>query len=414
MGSTPLDILKARPWATNTQYRGGIDIVSVNGYLVMAQADHISGTYVTDVGAGLWKLYAQAQNKWINGGLDFWQRGTTSSLSSSTGAAYLADRLQYNVGGTNRSITASQSSSLIPTLAQSKYQSSYSYQFTMNAAASSFAAGDYIMPLLYPIEGQDYASMHGQQVTLSFWFYATVPGTYSLSLRNASVNRNYTTTFTQSFATTWQFQAITLTLDSAGTWAFDNTAGMYVVIGAVTGSTYQASTLNAWQNGNFLSASTATNWMATNGAQINVTQIMLNLGPAPSPVFQRAAPTIQAELGMCQRYYSTSIQSGYTVSNFPAGSISGNVMIASGINDLAGTVQFPVPLRAAPTSTFKIYSSNNRTLGSVRDTTTGTDVTISSYPTSPTDKTVCWFLQGSNGFTTGRAYSFQWTADAEL
>lgn len=118
------------------------------------------------------------------------------------------------------------------------------------------------------------------------------------------------------------------------------------------------------------------------------------------------------ELGLCQRYYATSIPKGYTITNFPTGA-DGAHMIASGSNDLFGYVPFPLEMRAAPTT--YIYSSTNRASGKVRNGATGTDHTISSYqPQSDNNKNLVYFSGVSSATSAGQHFTFHYVASAEL
>lgn len=254
------------------------------------------------------------RNEVINGNFDFWQRvetATTTVNTTATTSGYTADMFGYNSGGsTNKNYSIVQSSD-VPTVAQSGFASQLSYLFTMVTGISSFAAGDSVEACIYRMEGVDFQRIHQKSITITFWFKASVSGTYSLALRNAAATRSYVTTFSVPSANTWQFVSVPITLDVAGTWTFSNSAALLVDIATVTGSTFQTSTLGSWQTGNFTNASTGTNWMATTGATIKIAQVGLTEGNGFGATdFIRAGFIYQQELAMCQRYYEKSYDQG--------------------------------------------------------------------------------------------------------
>lgn len=254
---------------------------------------------------------AELKNMAINGALDFWQDkvGATTTVNTATTQSplYSADMFKVrSFGSTVKNYNYLRSTAVLPSLAQSGFQSTYSYQFQVLTAIPSGATNDLVFPIEYVMEGFDYEKIHSKTVTFGFWFFASVVGTYSFALGNAAGNRTYVTTFTVNGASTWEYKTITVTLDNTGTWAFDNSAGLEVYIGvfAGAGSGSATSLLNTWQGGNFVAASTATNYFATVNAVINFAQFSIvegSLGLGDKG-FIRAGKDIQAELAMCERY----------------------------------------------------------------------------------------------------------------
>lgn len=250
---------------------------------------------------------ASPRNSIINGALDFWQRvnGTTTTVNTATTQnALAADRIKYESGGATTKNYSIVRSTDVPSQSQSAFQSTYSYLFTMLTGIASPAAGDYTIPFEYRMEGLDYEKLHSKTVTLSFWSKASIAGTYSVAFTNSALNRSYVTTFVQNGAATWELKTITVTLDAAGTWLFDTGIGLEITIGAVTGTTFQTGSTNAWTAGNFYAATGATNWMSTTNAALQIAQLSLVEGPL-FVGFERSMLSIQAELARCQRYYET-------------------------------------------------------------------------------------------------------------
>jgi len=296
---------------------------------------------------------AELKNLAINGGMDFFQRfeGGTISISTSTTNQTCADMFSAaSAGSTTKSLSVTRNTS-VPTQAQSGFQSTYSMQVVNNTVVSSPAASDVIIAYDYRMEGLDYAKIHAKQATFGFWFNTTVAGTYSFALRNGSFNRSYVTTF--SAVTGWQFITITVQMDTSGTWAFDNSIGLSVNIGNVCGSTATTSTLNAWQAGSFSCANTATNWAATSGATLQLTQFSIVEGPLgfSSTGFARNGRSIQQELALCQRYYEKTYDIGTAVGTATSTGMIG-VMAGpySGNSQPGVTWVYKVTKRAAPSS----------------------------------------------------------------
>lgn len=357
---------------------------------------------------------AELKNYAINGALDFWQEkvGTTTTVNTATGTSgYSADMFAYQSGGgaTTHNYSLVRSTD-VPTFSQSGFQSQYSILFTNITGTPSFAAGDWREPFLYKMEGLDYAKLHGKVVTFGFWVKASVTGTYSFAMKNASFNRSYVTTFSINNANTWEFKAITVQLDSSGTWGFDTSIGIQIHIGSITGTTFQTSTLNQWQSGNFVMASTATNYQSTSNATVRLAQFSIvegSLGVGPLG-FQRAGKTIQQELALCQRYYEKSY-----LPEEALGAITLNGAHwwnGQGVANRPFTeVHFRTSKRTTP-STVTVYNPNSGATSSIRDSDSAVDFAANvgrqghaGFAVNPTGTPV----------TTG-VLGVHWIADARL
>lgn len=144
-----------------------------------------------------------------------------------------------------------------------------------------------------------------------------------------------------------------------------------------------------------------------------VTGVQLEIAGSAS-AYSPNTPTYATELSACQRYYATSIPTGYTVTDFPIMGTSGaggQIFVANGTSDLFGSLQYPVPLRTTPT--FTAYSGNNRTAGNARDMQTGSDITFTPSPQTGNNRLLS-YVTVSGTATSQRPYGFQWTASAEL
>lgn len=206
-------------------------------------------------------------------------------------------------------------------------------------------------------------------------------GTYSLCVANVASGasrRAYVTTFTIAAGEVSQdvYKTFTIPGDTvASGWVYDNTLGLMVSVVLAVGSTYQTSTLNAWQtNANAIGWSGQTNWGSLTGATIDLFDVGLYEGSV-APSFQ--VPDFGSELALCQRYYEKSYN--YSVAPGTASS-PGNYSIYLGTNSLPpnfdyGPLRFRTPKRATPTVT--IYSIAG-TAGQVSNGTVAADLGANS------------------------------------
>ena len=337
------------------------------------------------------RLDGLERNLYINGNMDFWQRGT--SISKSQGAyLYTADRLKVGGGGGGSGAYTISRSTDVPTLAQSGFNSLYSALWTTNTAATS----SYFEMFHYIVEGYDYQQIHGKKVRLQFWVKSSASGTYSLVLAGGGATvRSYVTTYTVTAANTWQKVAIDIQLEtlSAGFYNFDNTAGLYLfwILG---GNQVHTSTLNAWQTGSFYGTSSQTSTVLTTiGATFQIAQVSVipqdfTLAGASNVdiPFQRAGRTIGHELAMCKRYCEV-------INKTATGHIA-NGYVASTTG--AGLILNFEEKRVAPTISFSAASSYNILCGAAQTTCT-------SIGTSYIDVKSANLVPNATGLSLGQA-----------
>jgi hypothetical protein len=225
------------------------------------------------------------------------QRGT-SAISVSTDPTprnYPVDRFFCSASGGG--VYSTQQSSTVPTGFNNSIIN------TVTTADSSIAAGD-VYYIAHAIEGFNMADLawgtaDAQTVTLSFWVRSSITGTFSGSIRNSASNRAYVFTYTINAANTWEKETITIAGDTSGTWETTTSAGAFIAWDLGSGTNFNG-TASSWTAGNYLRASSATNWIATNGATFYITGVQLEVGSTATP-FERRQYT--NELSLCQRYY---------------------------------------------------------------------------------------------------------------
>ena len=277
-------------------------------------------------------IHTHEHNFIINGNFDYWERQGTGSTTLSNGQGIIyPDRFITSLSGPNAKSIYVGRNGLVPTLAQSGYQSLNSFQVT-SLTNATFAADDVVEACLYGIEGTDYEKIHGQKVTLSFWFYASQTGTYPVAFYSQSASLSYVATFNVNNANTWEFKTITVQLSSTSGWAFDNSPGMYIRFAECAGSTYQAPSINQWVSGNYVTHSSCLNWVAAGGTFL-ISQVKLQLGGTFTS-FSTCGSTAAEEKLRCQRYFS--------------GPVIATSVIALNTTFADFRIEYPTPMRTAP------------------------------------------------------------------
>lgn len=245
----------------------------------------------------------------------------------------------------------------------SNYDPSYMFSKTTTAKAV-LAAGDFAL-IDQRIEGLQFRRMlYGTAAARGSWLRwrasASQSGTASVAIGNAANNRS----FVQSFAVTTTPTDYSLFIpgDTTGTWPTTTAQAAQVTFCHAAGTTYQTSTLGAWQAGLFLAANTQTNFLGTLNAQLNITDVQWNDAPILMPF---VTIDYAQELRRCQRYYwkklaeSTNEELGWG--------------FAFQTNTIHGGIKNPVTMRSIPT----INASLIGTYGP-----TGTPVTANSISAS--------------------------------
>ena len=279
------------------------------------------------------------KNRIINGDMRIDQRNAGASLAVTTSWAYCVDRFA------SRGMTGSGHTVQQTTTAPAGFRNSL--KFTVGTGGT-VAAGD-INGIQQIIEGFNtadlmYGTADAKTVTLSFWVYSSLTGTFGGSFKNDNANRSYPFTYTISSANTWTQINVTVAGDTTGTWSTTTSGGLYVTFGLGVGSTY-AGTAGSWAAANYLGATGCVNVVATSGATFYITGVQLEVGSNATGYEYRVYGT---ELANCQRYYWKP-------------DTSAGVFIGTVYNTVLnrGVISFPfhVTMRAVPTGTYTISGS---------------------------------------------------------
>jgi hypothetical protein len=342
------------------------------------------------------------RNRIINGDMRIDQRNAGASVTPAAGAApsFAVDRFSCSASQNSKCTVQQNAGSVTPPAGFSHY-----YGFT-STSAYTIGASDFF-GIQHKIEGFNFSDLafgtaSAKQFTLSFWVRSSLTGTFAVNFQNGGQTRSYGATYSISAANTWEQKTITISGDTNGTWAVDNTTGLNITFGVGIGSTYSISS-GSWQtttSPNGFGTTGATSVVATNGATFYITGVQLEAGSVATPFERRS---YGAELSLCQRYYEKS----YNQSVVPGTATDVGMWCAVGSNTAScGGLTWKVPKRAAPTVV--LYSSDG-TAGAVDKLASGTKVTGATA----TDI-------GENSFryvavtTTTESHKYQYALSAEL
>jgi len=244
------------------------------------------------------------KNRIINGAMVIDQRNAGASVATSTvgGVTFTLDRWAYLVSQASK-FTIQQTGTSLAGFPLSLG--------CVSTAATSVGSSDYFT-LTQAIEGYNTADLawgtaNAKTVTLSFWVYSSLTGTFGGSLRNSAVDRSYPFSYTISSANTWTQISVTIAGDTTGTWLTTNGIGIRVTFGLGVGSTF-SETAGSWASGNYASSTGATSVVGTNTATFYITGVQLEVGSSATGFEYRQ---YGQELALCQRYYQKFIFGSY-------------------------------------------------------------------------------------------------------
>jgi len=272
------------------------------------------------------------KNRIINGAMVIDQRNAGASVTANNGV-YGVDRFSVLASQTGKLNIQQNAGSVTPPAGFSNYVG-----FT-STSAYSLTSTDYFQ-LNQVIEGYNIADLNwgtanAKTVTLSFWVYSSLTGTFSGALFSSSFSYGYAYTYTINSANTWQQISITITGPTVASWNTTNGAGINLRWAVGLGSSLTGAPSNTWNAGASWS-SVGTSVVGTNGATFYITGVQLEVGSSATGFEYRQ---YGQELALCQRYY-TILGSGTPSNLFTGGYYSSG--------QAEGSIAFPVTMRTAP------------------------------------------------------------------
>lgn len=335
------------------------------------------------------------RNRIINGAMVIDQRNAGASVNGSGGTkTYPVDRFYSQIYNTTGNTTGQQSS-VAPT------GFTNSMRITVQTADASVGATDQVW-YGQDIEGFNvsdfgFGAAGAATITLSFWVYSNVTGTYCVTFKNSAENRGYTAEYTISASNTWEKKTITLAGDTTGTWLTTNGAGLKVWFVLMAGSSQQT-TANTWNaTSGSIATSNQVNFMSSTSNSWQISGVQLEVGSVATP-FEREI--YSTTLAKCQRYYEKTYSTSVVPATAtPLGCIT---FIAYVSTELNGAV-FKVSKRAVPTVTLYTTSGTSGQIGGPANAATAGYIADSGFG-----------YIGRTGNTVGMGYYGHFTADAEL
>ena len=290
------------------------------------------------------------KNRIINGGMQIDQRNAGASVTvTAVPSQYTLDRWNAILSVTSKysvqQITVAGATLPFTTAMLITSLSAYSV-----GASEAFGFRQSIEGL--NVADLQWGTASAKTVTLSFWVYSSLTGTFGGSIANSGFTRAYPFSYSIPVANTWTNISVTIAGDTTGTWLTTNGQGLNITWGLGYGSSLSG-TSGVWNAGTAFMPTGATSVVSTNGATFYITGVQLEKGTTATSFDYRPYGT---ELALCQRYcYRTDNAAN-------AGRAQSTSFMYS-----YPTVVFPVTMRAAPSllstpaSSFIANSGNNGT-----------------------------------------------------
>ena len=287
------------------------------------------------------------RNLIINGAMQVAQRGTSDTTDAQQFTT--VDRWRITWGGLDNVVEKYQEQLTSSDTGPWELGFRNAWKLVNGNQTGGAGAADYIHPQ-YAIEAQDIASSGwnytdpNSKITLSFWVKSSVAQTFYAYLRSMDgTSQAYPISYALS-ANTWT--KVTKTIPGHANVQLDNNnaAGLYLFFPTFQGTDRTASgvTLNAWgaYSGSARVPDWTSTWYTTNDATWHLTGVQLEVGDKATDFEHRS---FGDELNRCLRYY-------YRVNKDDTGDIGVSAGWARDDDQCHGNINFPVPMRAAPSS----------------------------------------------------------------
>jgi len=329
--------------------------------------------------------YNGFKNRIINGAMVIDQRNAGAEVNPAVAGTYYLDRWQTGSTVASKFKIGQNAGAVTPPTGYINYLGCTSLSAYTVGAAETFNVQQRIEGL--NVADLAFGTASAATVTLSFWVYSSLTGTFGGALKNSGSTRSYPFTYTISSANTWTQASVTIAGDTTGTWLTTNGIGISVIFSLGTGTT-QSGTAGAWAATNYNSATGAVSVVGTNAATWYVTGVQLEKGSTATSFDYRP---YGAELALCQRYY-------YKTTPGAAVRSLGSAYTQATTEAIVLT-QYPVTLRTPPTALEQTGTAGDYSYGE-----SGTSFVCSAVPifsTASTDMATSK-LTVASGLTVGR------------
>lgn len=303
------------------------------------------------------------RNLIINGAMQIWQRGTsTSALTHQSNIFHSADRwsavLDQNDGSGTLTTTFSQSTDVPSTEAFP-----YSLKAVVNSSSFTPSGTDCTALFTHSIETYNanplgWGTAGAKQATLSYWIKSSVTGTGTLQIRlndsnqvNGVADGQFYTKFTINQANTWEKKTHLIPANATDGWRRDVSENAIQIYWFFGSNQAAAPTQDAWfrQNNYGQKHSDATLSFQTTGGTAYITGCQLEVGDTATDFEHRS---FGEELALCQRYYCQVDGIGVEYATMGAGQMYQTTTYL-------GAFQLPVAMRARPSFALSTALSTN-------------------------------------------------------
>lgn len=238
---------------------------------------------------------AMKLNAIINGGFDFWQRGTSLADDS-----YGADRWYLSQNG---DMVATQDRiEDVPTWSRSTYSKRINI-----TASDTLLDGSNNLHLRQRVEGLIGSSLIGEEVEISFSVKTNKIGQYTVALIDGASSKSIKKSYTVTTTGAWEKYSISLNLNEAtAIFNKDNSICFQLYFSLGASPTFTSSNEGVWETGAIFNVSGSENLSDTIGNYWQVSDVMVTKKSEDEnyePEFVRAGRNYVEESNLCYRYY---------------------------------------------------------------------------------------------------------------
>jgi hypothetical protein len=306
------------------------------GTKINADLDLIDAKFTNNLLSASATGYNGFKNRIINGAMVIDQRNAGTEVNPAVNGTYYLDRWTVAAAVASKFKIGQNAGAVTPPTGYINYLGCTSLSAYTVGASENFNVQQKIEGL--NVADLAWGTASAATITLSFWVYSSLTGTFGGALKNSAANRTYPFTYTISSANTWTQASVTIAGDTTGTWLTTNGVGIQINFSLGTGATVSG-TAGAWSSTNYSSATGAVSVVGTNAATFYITGVQLEKGSTATSFDYRP---YGIELALCQRYYFKQKATG-TDAHFGS-SYNSSTTVATGL-----TV-FPVFMRTKPTA----------------------------------------------------------------
>lgn len=238
------------------------------------------------------------RNYIINGNFDFWQRGI-SFTPSVNATNYTADRFSI-AGGSNAGGALS-----VTRVAGPGGIHQYAARIACTTAQVAVNAAA-ILSFNHILEGTFWRDIYTDsgEFILKFKARSFQTGTFGLQLGNHNFTQIYQIPITFTASGVWQDFEFIVPIPTTGSWNIDTSAGLYVRLALVVGSSGESTSTYTWSSTATIRGITGqNNFLSSTSNYIEIAAYQLCKGAVEGKEFSMAGGDYAGELQLCRRYY---------------------------------------------------------------------------------------------------------------